>query len=193
MLHGILGHDHIHWQPQLIRHYTNLWTFYRTGPYYRIWPYYQISGSFHKTLQRVRLAKRGRLLLRTPCPVPFGTCICSNVETIFSWPCHVFGLWISNIPRYFYCAYTEFWMHNSANYIIHCIGGSIQFWREGVGVQPLRTNFTKEVEDLKMAEYDFFVNFYDERVHPRNPTSKSVNALYQINRSYLISLIDTVT
>ena len=28
-------------------------------------------GVFHRTLQRVRLANRGRLLLRTPCPVPF--------------------------------------------------------------------------------------------------------------------------
>ena len=27
---------------------------------------------------------RKRLLLRTPSPVPFGTCICSNVETILS-------------------------------------------------------------------------------------------------------------
>ena len=28
-------------------------------------------GGFHRTLQRVRLANRGRLLLRTPGPVPF--------------------------------------------------------------------------------------------------------------------------
>ena len=42
-------------------------------------------------LQRVRLANRGRLLLRTPGPVPFRTCICSNVETILSWTCHVYG------------------------------------------------------------------------------------------------------
>ena len=49
------------------------------------------SGGFHRTLQRVRLANRGRLLLRTPGPVPFGTCICSNVETILSWTCHVYG------------------------------------------------------------------------------------------------------
>ena len=28
--------------PQLIRHYTNLLTYYRTGLYYRFWPYYQI-------------------------------------------------------------------------------------------------------------------------------------------------------
>ena len=48
-------------------------------------------GGFHGTLQRLRLANRGRLLLRTPGPVPFGTCICSNVETILSWACHVYG------------------------------------------------------------------------------------------------------
>ena len=46
---------------------------------------------FHGTLQRVRIANRGRLLLRTPGPVPYGTCICSNVETILSWICHVYG------------------------------------------------------------------------------------------------------
>ena len=46
---------------------------------------------FHRTLQRVRLANRGRLLHRTSGPVPFGTCICSNVETILSWTCHVYG------------------------------------------------------------------------------------------------------
>ena len=34
---------------------------------------------------------RGRLLLRTPGPVPFWICICSNVETILSWTCHVYG------------------------------------------------------------------------------------------------------
>ena len=48
-------------------------------------------GGFHRTLQRVRLAKRGRFLLRTPGPVPFGTCICSKVETILFWTCHVYG------------------------------------------------------------------------------------------------------
>ena len=41
--------------------------------------------SFHRTLQRVRLANRGRLLLRTP-----GPCICSYVETILSWTCHIY-------------------------------------------------------------------------------------------------------
>ena len=48
-------------------------------------------GGFHRTLQRVRLANRGRLLLRTPGPIPFGSCICSNVEAILSWTCHVYG------------------------------------------------------------------------------------------------------
>ena len=48
-------------------------------------------GSFHRTLHRVRLANRRRLLIRTPGPVPFGTCICSNVETFPSWIFHVYG------------------------------------------------------------------------------------------------------
>ena len=92
MFHDVLGHGHLQWHPQLIRHYTNMWTYYRTRPYYRFWPYYQILGGFHRTLQRVRLANRGRLLLRKPGPLPFGTCICSYVETILSWICHVYGL-----------------------------------------------------------------------------------------------------
>ena len=29
-------------------------------------------------------------------------CMCSNVETILLWTCHVSALWVSNIPRYFY-------------------------------------------------------------------------------------------
>ena len=91
MLHDILGHDHIQWHPQLTRHYTNLRTYYRTWLYYRFW-LLQNFGGFHRTLKRVRLANRGRLLLRTPGPVPFGTCICSNVETILSSTCHVYGL-----------------------------------------------------------------------------------------------------
>ena len=32
VLHDILGHDHIKWHPQLIRHYTNLRTCYRCWP-----------------------------------------------------------------------------------------------------------------------------------------------------------------
>ena len=91
MLHVILVHDNIQWHPQLIRHNTNLQTYYRTGLYYRFWSYYQILEVSVEHLQRVRLANRGRLLLRTPGPVPFGTCICSYVETILSWTCRVYG------------------------------------------------------------------------------------------------------
>ena len=110
MLHDILGHDHIQWHTQLIRHYTNLRTYYRTGLYYRFWPYYQNlpSWGFQRILQRVRLANRGRTLLRIPSPVPFGACICSNVETILSCTCHVYGLFefrtslgTSILPWYF--------------------------------------------------------------------------------------------
>ena len=31
MIHDILEHDHIQWHPPLMRHYTNLRTYYRTG------------------------------------------------------------------------------------------------------------------------------------------------------------------
>ena len=31
------------------------------------------------------------ILLQTPGSVPFGTCICSNIETILSWTCIVYG------------------------------------------------------------------------------------------------------
>ena len=71
-------------------------------------------GGFHRTLQRMRLANRGRLLLRTHGPVPFGTWICSNVETILSWTCHVYGpfefrtlLSTSNLLGKFFRSYSE--------------------------------------------------------------------------------------
>ena len=32
---AFFGYDHIQWHPRLIRHCTNLWTYYRTGTYYR--------------------------------------------------------------------------------------------------------------------------------------------------------------
>ena len=91
MLHDILGHDHIQWHTQLIRHYTNLRTYYRTGLYYRFWPYYQISevsiehcnGCGWPTEDTY---SSGHLVLSH-----FGACISSNVETILSWTCHVYG------------------------------------------------------------------------------------------------------
>ena len=42
-------------------------------------------------LQRMRLVRRGFLLYQTPGTVPYETCICSSVETIHSWTCHVYG------------------------------------------------------------------------------------------------------
>ena len=84
MLHDILGHDHntmtlsIH---QTLHLFANLLPNLTLIPILILLPNF---GGFHRTLQRVRLANRGRLLLRTPGSVPFGTCICSNVETILS-------------------------------------------------------------------------------------------------------------
>ena len=106
MLDDILRHDHIQWHPQLVRYNTNLWTYYRTWPYCRFWPNYQMSECFHGTLQRVWLANRGRLLLRTPGSIPFWTCVCSNVEILNLSYLRTF--WVSSIPRYFYFAYQSF-------------------------------------------------------------------------------------
>ena len=58
-------------------------------PNWTVLPILTLLG-FHRTSQRVRLANRGRLLLQTPGPVTFGYCICSNVETILSWTCHIY-------------------------------------------------------------------------------------------------------
>ena len=60
----------------------------RRLPYFKRYAHLQnfdsIPVALILTLQRVWHANRGRLLLRTPGPVPFGTCICSNAETILS-------------------------------------------------------------------------------------------------------------
>ena len=63
---------------------------------------------FMEHLQRLRLANSGRLLLRTPGPVPLGNCICSYIETSPSWTCHVSGLWVTNICWYFCFASMHF-------------------------------------------------------------------------------------
>ena len=73
---------------QTLHQYANLLSNWTLLPILTLLPNF---GGFQRTLQRMRLANRGRLLLRTPGPVPFGTCICSNVETILSWTCHVYG------------------------------------------------------------------------------------------------------
>ena len=60
MLNGILWPDHIQWQPPSDQ------TLYRTRPFTEFW----VVSIEH--LRRVWHADRGRLLLRTPGPVPFG-------------------------------------------------------------------------------------------------------------------------
>ena len=52
--------------------YTNPWPFYRTRSFTEL---REVSIG---NLRRVRHAHRRRLLVRTPGPVPFGTCICST-------------------------------------------------------------------------------------------------------------------
>ena len=69
MLNDILWTDHIQWQPPADQ------TLYRTRPFTEFW----VVSIEH--LRRMWHADRGRLLLRTPGPVPYGICKCSFVET----------------------------------------------------------------------------------------------------------------
>ena len=69
MLNDILWPDHIQWQPP-----TNQ-TLYRTRPFTEFW----VVSIEH--LRQVWHADRGRLLLRTPGPVPFGLAYVRLVDT----------------------------------------------------------------------------------------------------------------
>ena len=77
MFHDILDDDHIQWHPPLIGQYTNFWPLL-------IWTFlpnltfYLIVQGIHRTYATGAAANRGRLLLRTPGPIPFGTSICST-------------------------------------------------------------------------------------------------------------------
>ena len=116
-------------------------------------------GGFHRTLQRVRLANRGRLLLRTPGPVPFGTCICSNVETILSCTCHVYGHFESRTSlgtSILLQTYFKRW-----------------FKKEGVGVNALndwKDEFLRIV-DIRIENFTTHLHLYEQ------PPSLSVKAL----------------
>ena len=69
MLNDILWTDHIQWQPPTDQ------TLYRTRPFTEFW----VVSIEH--LRRVWHADRGRLLLRTPGPVPLGLAYVLLVET----------------------------------------------------------------------------------------------------------------
>ena len=84
-----------------------------------MWFIFQIYVS-KEHLQRVWLVNRGCLLLRTPGPVPFETCMCSYVEIILSWTCHVSELWISNIPQYFYFVFRTIQLTSESSASLYC-------------------------------------------------------------------------
>ena len=105
---------------------------------------------FHRTLQRVRLANRGCLLLRTPGPVPFRTSICSYVETILSWTCHVYGpfqFWVLNIPWYFIFKMLEFLVDN----VFVIFAGKV--FQQIVGI-PMGTKCAPLLADIFVYSYE---------------------------------------
>ena len=72
ILNDILWPDHIQWKPPTDQ------TLYRTRPLIEIWV---VSTEWLALLRRVWHADRGRLLLRTPDPVPLGLAYILIVET----------------------------------------------------------------------------------------------------------------
>ena len=90
MLNDILWPDHIQWQPPTDQ------TLYRTRPFTEFW----VVSIKH--LRRVWHGDRGRLLLRTPGPVPLDLHMFYLLRPILFRTCPYFtGLCSSNIPRYF--------------------------------------------------------------------------------------------
>ena len=65
--------------------------------------FYLIMWGFHRTFATWRHANRGRLLLRTPGPVPYGICKCYFVETIdtqsYITPVYVTFPWLECLPN----------------------------------------------------------------------------------------------
>ena len=92
MLLDILEDDHIQWHPPLIRNYTNFWHFTDLDlinesvflPNCVRFPWNICNGCGKPTEDAY---SSGQLVLSH-----FGTCMCSNVETNFSWTCLVPGL-----------------------------------------------------------------------------------------------------
>ena len=98
MLHDILNHGHLQWHSHInLSLNRDLVTeLDLITEFDLITKFWEVSIEY---LKRVQLVNIGRLLLQTPGPVPFGNCICSNIENILFWMCHVSGLWISKRKR----------------------------------------------------------------------------------------------
>ena len=62
----------IQWHPPSLVLLSKSW------PYYQAFPFTELREVSIEHLRRLKFAGRGRSLLRTPGPVPFGTCICST-------------------------------------------------------------------------------------------------------------------
>ena len=104
MLHDILGHDRIQWHPQLIRLYTNLRTYYRTGLKYR----FDLITEFWRF--PLKTATGAASQQRTLTPPETWSCPIRDLHLFYWWDYSFLNLsclqtfWVSNIPRYFYIA-----------------------------------------------------------------------------------------
>ena len=135
----ILWPDHIQWQPPTDQ------TLYRTQPFTEFW----VVSIEH--LRRVWHADRGRLLLRTPGPVPLGLAYVLLVETnpfpnlslfyrtmLFEYP--------SVLSRFCFCSIFK------------------SIWKSGSTTQALGACFTKTWSVLSAQESDFYAMVFNENI-----------------------------
>ena len=109
MLQDILDDDHLQWHPLLIRHYTNFWLYYWSGPYYQIWLFTLLREVTHRTFATGAACQQRTL---TPpdtwsCPtlgLASGLMLRPISPELVLFP----DFWVSNIPRYFcFCLASE--------------------------------------------------------------------------------------
>ena len=133
------------------------------------WPYYwtrPFTDSWEVSIEPLRWmwhAYRGRLLLLTHGPVPFGTCICSSCwYQCFSGTCHYFSeQCIFNIPQYFLDFASKLWYDwNPTNWfwvmgskvkgqISHVINKTLGAWYR---LQFLLNHFQTSIISCRLSE-----------------------------------------
>ena len=131
-------------------------TLYRTRPFTGFW----VVSIEH--LQRVWHADRGRLLLRTPGPVSFGTCICSTC-----WEQrhpisvrHYTSLWHYYRIWHFYLIwiFTRYWYHRASATGVACQQGTLtppDTWSRPFGTCICSTCWDQSFSELVIILPDY--------------------------------------
>ena len=104
------------WYTPLIRHYANSWYYYQAGPY-QLWQFYLIARGFNRAVVTSTACQQRMLTPPDTLSCPILGLACALVMRLVSPERVMFpGLWISNVPRYFYFAQELLRNHLSWSY-----------------------------------------------------------------------------